>query len=79
MPSMPVGFWNDTDGTRYRDSYFSTYPGVWRHGDWVTVTDHGSVDRLTADRTPPSTGTGSGSAAPKSTTPSSKSRGRGTR
>jgi acetoacetyl-CoA synthetase len=43
MPSMPVAFWNDPDGTRYRDAYFSTYPGVWRHGDWVTVTEHGSV------------------------------------
>ena len=43
MPSMPLGFWNDTDGTRYRDSYFNVYPGVWRHGDWVTITTHGSV------------------------------------
>ncbi|MFF3941413.1 acetoacetate--CoA ligase [Streptomyces phaeofaciens] len=43
MPSMPLHFWNDLDGTRYRDAYFSTYPGVWRHGDWITVTGHGSV------------------------------------
>jgi acetoacetyl-CoA synthetase len=43
MPSMPVGFWNDPDGIRYRDAYFATYPGVWRHGDWMTVTEHGSV------------------------------------
>jgi acetoacetyl-CoA synthetase len=43
MPSMPVRFWNDTDGERYRDAYFDTYPGVWRHGDWITRTDHGSV------------------------------------
>ncbi|RII19360.1 Acetyl-coenzyme A synthetase [Streptomyces sp. YIM 130001] len=43
MPSMPVSFWNDPDGTRYHDSYFDMYPGVWRHGDWITVTDHGSV------------------------------------
>jgi acetoacetyl-CoA synthetase len=35
MPSMPVGFWNDPGGVRYRESYFSTYPGVWRHGDWI--------------------------------------------
>jgi acetoacetyl-CoA synthetase len=35
MPSMPVGFWNDPDRTRYRESYFDTYPGVWRHGDWI--------------------------------------------
>jgi acetoacetyl-CoA synthetase len=37
MPSMPVGFWNDPGGTRYRDSYFALYPGVWRHGDWIKV------------------------------------------
>jgi acetoacetyl-CoA synthetase len=43
MPSMPVAFWNDPDGSRYRDAYFSTYPGVWRHGDWITITDRGSV------------------------------------
>jgi acetoacetyl-CoA synthetase len=35
MPSMPIGFWGDTDGSRYRDAYFDRYPGVWRHGDWV--------------------------------------------
>lgn len=43
MPSMPLYFWNDPDGTRYHDAYFSAYPGVWRHGDWITVTSHGSV------------------------------------
>ncbi|WP_229052430.1 acetoacetate--CoA ligase [Aeromicrobium sp. Leaf350] len=43
MPSMPVGFWNDPDGDRYRSAYFEEFPGVWRHGDWVTVTDRGSV------------------------------------
>ncbi|MDB1089373.1 acetoacetate--CoA ligase [Streptomyces sp. ACA25] len=43
MPSMPVRFWNDPDGSRYRDSYFDMYPGVWRHGDWTTVTSRGSV------------------------------------
>ena len=42
MPSMPVGFWNDADGSRYREAYFDTYPGVWRHGDWITITDRGS-------------------------------------
>jgi acetoacetyl-CoA synthetase len=36
MPSMPLRFWNDPDGSRYFSSYFDTYPGVWRHGDWVT-------------------------------------------
>lgn len=43
MPSMPVRFWNDPDGRRYHDSYFDMYPGVWRHGDWITLTDRGSV------------------------------------
>ena len=42
MPSMPVGFWNDHDGSRYREAYFDVYPGVWRHGDWVTITERGS-------------------------------------
>ncbi|MEU9478973.1 acetoacetate--CoA ligase [Streptomyces sp. NPDC048191] len=43
MPSMPLYFFNDPDGTRYRDAYFSSYPGVWRHGDWITLRGHGSV------------------------------------
>jgi acetoacetyl-CoA synthetase len=43
MPSMPVSFWNDADGSRYRSAYFEMFPGVWRHGDWITITDHGSV------------------------------------
>ncbi|WKX74546.1 acetoacetate--CoA ligase [Streptomyces sp. XD-27] len=43
MPSMPVRFWNDPDGSRYRDSYFDMFPGVWRHGDWITLTSRGSV------------------------------------
>lgn len=42
MPSMPVGFWGDTDGSRYREAYFDTYPGIWRHGDWVVFEDDGS-------------------------------------
>jgi acetoacetyl-CoA synthetase len=42
MPSMPVAFWGDADGSRLRDAYFSTYPGVWRHGDWLTITERGS-------------------------------------
>ena len=41
MPSMPVGFWNDPDGARYREAYFDVYPGVWRHGDWITITERG--------------------------------------
>ncbi len=42
MPSMPVRFWNDPDGERYRESYFDVYPGVWRHGDWIKLNDDGS-------------------------------------
>jgi acetoacetyl-CoA synthetase len=42
MPSMPVSLWGDADGSRLRESYFATYPGVWRHGDWITITDRGS-------------------------------------
>ncbi len=42
MPSMPVGFWNDEDGRRLREAYFDVFPGVWRHGDWITITDRGS-------------------------------------
>jgi acetoacetyl-CoA synthetase len=43
MPSMPVGFWQDPDGQRYRSSYFETYEGIWRQGDWLTLTERGSV------------------------------------
>ncbi|WBP93914.1 acetoacetate--CoA ligase [Mycolicibacterium neoaurum] len=43
LPSMPVSFWNDPDGSRYRDAYFDMFPGVWRHGDWITITERGSV------------------------------------
>ncbi|MDX2854278.1 acetoacetate--CoA ligase [Actinacidiphila glaucinigra] len=43
MPSMPVHFWNDPDGSRYHDSYFEMFPGVWRHGDWITLTSRGTV------------------------------------
>ncbi|HEY7523418.1 MAG TPA: acetoacetate--CoA ligase [Candidatus Limnocylindrales bacterium] len=42
MPSMPVGLWGDPDGSRYRAAYFAAYPGVWRHGDWITITERGS-------------------------------------
>lgn len=42
MPSMPVTFWNDADGTRRREAYFDAIPGVWRHGDWITFTERGS-------------------------------------
>jgi acetoacetyl-CoA synthetase len=43
LPSMPLRFWNDPDSRRYRESYFSLWPGVWRHGDWVEITRRGSV------------------------------------
>jgi acetoacetyl-CoA synthetase len=43
MPSMPVFFWGDEDGTRYRESYFDVYPGVWRHGDWIEITGRGTA------------------------------------
>jgi acetoacetyl-CoA synthetase len=43
MPSMPVCFWGDEDGARYRGSYFEDYPGAWRHGDWITITDRGTA------------------------------------
>jgi acetoacetyl-CoA synthetase len=42
MPSMPVGFWGDEDGAKLRAAYFSDYPGVWRHGDWITFTEDGA-------------------------------------
>jgi acetoacetyl-CoA synthetase len=43
MPSMPIGFWGDDDGSRYHDSYFAMYPGVWRHGDWIQITPRGTA------------------------------------
>jgi acetoacetyl-CoA synthetase len=43
FPSMPVGFWNDPDGRKYRAAYFETYPNVWRHGDWCEETAHGGM------------------------------------
>lgn len=43
MPSMPLGLWDDGDGSRYRETYFSHFPGVWRHGDWITITADLSV------------------------------------
>uniref|UniRef100_UPI002FDB25A1 acetoacetate--CoA ligase n=1 Tax=Dietzia sp. TaxID=1871616 RepID=UPI002FDB25A1 len=43
MPSMPVEFWNDPSGERYRSAYFDTYPGVWRHGDWIKINSRGGV------------------------------------
>jgi acetoacetyl-CoA synthetase len=43
MPSMPLGLWGDEDGSRLREAYFDTYPGVWRHGDWIRITPRGSA------------------------------------
>jgi acetoacetyl-CoA synthetase len=43
MPSMPLYMWGDRDGSRYRESYFERFPGVWRHGDWIKITERGSV------------------------------------
>jgi len=43
MPSMPVHLWDDPDHSRYRETYFSTFPGAWRQGDWITLTERGSV------------------------------------
>ena len=43
MPSMPVCFWGDDDGSRLRESYFADFPGVWRHGDWAKLTERGSI------------------------------------
>jgi acetoacetyl-CoA synthetase len=43
MPSMPLYFWNDADGKRYRESYFDTFPGAWRHGDWIRFTSRGTA------------------------------------
>ncbi|MFD2092859.1 acetoacetate--CoA ligase [Blastococcus deserti] len=42
MPSMPLYFWNDPDGARYREAYFEPWPGVWRHGDWLEITPRGT-------------------------------------
>jgi acetoacetyl-CoA synthetase len=43
FPSMPLGFWNDPDGAKYRAAYFEKYPNVWRHGDWCEITAHGGI------------------------------------
>jgi len=43
MPSMPLYLWGDDDGSRYRGSYFVTFPGVWRHGDWIEITERGTA------------------------------------
>ena len=53
MPSMPVSFWNDPDGSRLRAAYFADFPGVWRHGDWVRKTPRAVVCHLRTQRLDP--------------------------
>jgi len=43
FPSMPIGFWNDPDGAKYRAAYFERFPNVWRHGDWCEITAHDGI------------------------------------
>src|SRR5699024_7136580 len=43
LPSMPIFFWNDPDGSRLRESYYEFYPGIWQHGDFIKVTDRGTI------------------------------------
>ena len=43
MPSMPLFLWGDDDGSRYRESYFEMFPGIWRHGDWIEITSRGTA------------------------------------
>ena len=43
FPSMPIEFWNDPGGEKYRSAYFDTFPNVWRHGDWAEITEHGGL------------------------------------
>jgi acetoacetyl-CoA synthetase len=43
FPSMPIYFWNDPEGKKYHDAYFDVYPGIWRHGDFVVISEHGGI------------------------------------
>src|SRR6266498_5383982 len=43
FPSMPIGYWNDPDGSKYHAAYFERFPGVWCHGDYVELTEHGGM------------------------------------
>jgi acetoacetyl-CoA synthetase len=43
IPSMPLQFWGDPDGSRFQEAYFDVYPGIWRHGDWITITARGTA------------------------------------
>jgi hypothetical protein len=71
MPSMPIAFWQDPEGTRYRSAYFDTYEGIWRQGDWLTVTVRGSLI-VSGRSAAPSTEVACGWARPKSTALSSR-------
>ena len=46
FPSMPVYFWNDADGKKYNSAYFEEYPGIWHHGDFIEISEHGGVVML---------------------------------
>ena len=54
MPSMPIGFWGDPEESRLRAAYFERFPGVWCHGGWITITQHGTAI-ITGHPTPRST------------------------
>ncbi len=56
LPSMPIGFWCDSDGSRYRDTYFAYYPGIWWHGDWCKRTARGSYVIMGRSDAPPNRG-----------------------
>ncbi|MGC6412305.1 MAG: acetoacetate--CoA ligase [Candidatus Puniceispirillaceae bacterium] len=43
FPAQPIGFWNDPDNSRYQDAYFNHFEGIWRHGDWATLTEHDGI------------------------------------
>jgi acetoacetyl-CoA synthetase len=43
FPSMPIYFWNDPDGKKYHDAYFDVYPGIWQHGDYIVISNHGGI------------------------------------
>ena len=43
FPSMPIYFWNDEDGKKYKSAYFEEFPGVWHHGDYISISDYGGV------------------------------------
>jgi len=46
FPSMPISFWNDPDGSKYQQAYFEKYPGIWHHGDFIIISEHGGITML---------------------------------